>query len=270
MPSSFDALPPPNPTFVRQTIRKHLKGVVRSFSAFSDSVQTGRKPDWPSSATLELFTAELAAFRLVSNRRKDARPIELVREIDHTWKGLHLKSTLTRVVSALNDYSGKSLLGKAFVEVLATPHFQNHPLITLVLRKRKATTVDLPIMLALAPPSFKAIDDSLAALSSRGGYKVLASSSVIEARKALASSVQQYLASEHRGFLYRQTIALPLRKLLYELEDPAIRKRLFGCSHEEIEAWKILDVKLHREKQYAQQRTRSARFRAKLKTKSTV
>lgn len=266
MPSPFDALPPPNPKFFRQTIRERLKDVVRSFSAFAVSVKAGRKPDWPPSATLELFTAQLAAFRQISNRRKGARPIELVREIDHRWKGLRLKITLNRVVSALNDYSGKSLLGKAFVEAFATGSFQDHPLVTLILGKRKATIADLPTMLALTPRSFEEIHNSLANLSPGRGIQVLASSSLIKARKALALSAQQYLASEHRSFMCRQTMAFPLRNLLYELNDPLIRKRLFGCSDEEIEAWKVLDITLDREKRNAQQRSRSARFRAKRKT----
>lgn len=270
MPSSLDALPPPNRTRFRKIIRNKLKDVIRSLSAFSASVRAGRKPDWSSSATLELFTAQLAAFRLISNRRTDARPIELVRDMDHQWTGLRLEKTLAGVVSALNAYSGKSVLGNAFVEVLATGDFQRHPIISLVLGRKTATAADLPTLLALAPTSFKRIDDSLSDLSSSQGHRVLGSSSKNEAREALALSVQEYLKSEHLNFLYRQTIALPLRKLLYELNDPSIRKHLFGCSPEEIEAWEMLDIKLQREKKRALQRNRSARCRAKHKTKSTA
>lgn len=262
---SLDGVPHPNPKRVREIIRAHLRDVIRAFSAFSVSVKAGRTPVWPRIATLELFTAQLAAFRLISNRRKDAPSMALVREIDHTWKGLGLKKALAEVVLALNLFSGKSVLGKAFVETLATGGSQDHLLFTLVLEKRKATIADLPTILALAPRSFKDIDHSLSDLSPGRGIQVLASSSAIKARKALALSAQQYLASEHRSFMYRQTMAFPLRNLLFELKDPLIRKQLFGCSDEAVEAWKALEITLDREKRKAQQRSRSAKLRAKRK-----
>jgi hypothetical protein len=270
--SPFSDLPPPNHARVGEIIRNNLKDVISALSAFSQSVQHGRKPEWPSNATLALFTAQLEAFRSISTRREDAKPIQLIREIDHRWIKLGLLETLIRAVCALETYSGKSLLGKAHAEEqfelgIATGSILKHPLLTLVLRHRKATAVDLPLMLPLVPSCFTELENALKDITPSEGYVVVASLPLTQALNALALSVQAYLGSEHGRFMCHQTMAFPLRKCLFELKHPSFRKRLFGFSAEEIQAWDEFEDSRRIEKQQEQNRARSKRFRKKQQTK---
>src|SRR5207302_2547962 len=184
--SPLDRLPPPNHRRVGEIIRNNLKHAISALSAFAESIENGRKPKWPSKATLALFTAQLEAFRPISARRKDAKPIELIREMDHRWIKLGLLETLNRVVCALETYSGKSLLGKAYAEEqfergIATGSILKHPLLTLVLRHRKATAADLPLMLPLVPSCFTEIENSVRDITPSEGYVVVASLPVTKA-----------------------------------------------------------------------------------------
>lgn len=259
----FDRLPRPSRKRFAASIRKNVKDVISSLSAFSRSIHEGSNPAWPSKATFALFNAQLAAFRSISTRRNDALPIELVREMNHRWKSLRLRDTLTRVVCALEDYSGKSLFGQIHVQErfewgIATGSLKKHPLRLLVLKFKEATPADLPVMLSAAPTCFIELETSL---------KHLPTSAATEARTALALSVQEYLWSEHRRFLSHQAVAFPLRNFLFELKDPSYKKHLFGFSDEEIQAWEAFDNSLQPEKQRKQQSARSAKFREKQKTK---
>jgi len=250
-------------------IRNNLEHVISALCAFSDSVQNGRKPDWPSNSVLALFTSQVEAFRSISSRRKDATPIQLIRDMNHRWTKLGLLDALDRVVCALETYSGKSRLGKVFFDKksdgIATESILKHPLRTLVLGQRKATVADLPLTLSLAPSCFAEIEKSLQAIKCDNDASA-ASSRLTKCLNALALSVQAYLCAEHRRFLCHQTIALPLRTFLFVLKEPSYKKRLFGFSAQEIEMWHAFDDALGPQKVRKQGSARAQRFRDKQKT----
>jgi hypothetical protein len=114
MPKSpLDDLPPADPKAFRKAIKLNLVRALQSLATFSDSVRAGRTPDWPPAATYALFMAQLRAFRLISKRKENAPALQLMREIDHSWRGLKVVRTVDLCIAQLQSYMGNSLLGSA-------------------------------------------------------------------------------------------------------------------------------------------------------------
>ena len=162
MPKSpFDELPPSNPVIFRRAIKRNLTRALQSLAKFSDSVRAGRAPDWPPKDTYALFMAQLRHFQLISKRRENAPPIQLMREIDHRWRGLQVIKTVGGCLKELQNYIGKTLLGSVFAE--GQFERQNNPakdqLASLVFKKRLANPEDLAVMRHLLPQSFQHLEE---------------------------------------------------------------------------------------------------------------
>ena len=161
MPKSpLDDFPPPNLKLFRLKVKRNLEEALRSLDKFSDSIRDERAPAWPPDATYELFMAQLRAFRLVSRRKENAPAIQLMREIDHTWRGLQVVKTVGRCVEQLQGYIGNNLIGSAIEK--AQFERQNDPvkgqLVLLVFKKKLADPEDLDLMRDLLPKSFQNLE----------------------------------------------------------------------------------------------------------------
>src|SRR6266481_2771846 len=108
--SPFDGLPPFNRAGIRKAICASLKTIVNSLCAFCESVETGSKLKLPSAETLELFRMQIDLFRPLSSRQQDAKPIAIIRNMDHDWKKVaEPKSILTTRLHKLNWFSTRAL-----------------------------------------------------------------------------------------------------------------------------------------------------------------
>ncbi len=260
----FDALPPPNPKAFRRAIKRNLAEALRSLAKFSDSVRAGGTPDWPPEATYVLFMAQLRHFQLMSKRKENAPAIQLMREVDHTWRGLKVIKTIGGCVKQLQKYMGNNLLGSAIAK--AQFERQNDPvkdqLILLVFKKRPASAEDLGAMRNLLPESFQHLDtlvsDKLVKPAGEGPNDVLQ-----ELRTAVARSAQEYLFSEYQRFVERCCAAKRLREFILSLKYRPYKKKLFGFSQPQIEKWNDID-------QLEAARVRQERFRRKKRAKKAL
>jgi hypothetical protein len=241
MPKSlFDELPPANPGVFRKAIKQNLTMALRSLAKFSDSVRAGRAPEWPSKDTYTLFMAQLRHFQLISKRRENAPPIQLMREIDHRWRGLKVVKTVEGCLKGLQNYIGETLLGSA----IAKGQFerQNNPakdqLISIVFKKRLAGSEDLVVMRHLLPESFQHLETLASRITRTAGAP---DDTVSKLKIAVARSAQEYLFSEHQRFIERCAAAKGLREFIFDVKYRPYRKRLFGFSPTQIEQCDKID-----------------------------
>src|SRR4029077_2323031 len=203
----FDDLPPSDPKAFRLAIKRNLAKALRSLANFSASIRNDWPPDWPPEATYELFVAQLRAFRLISKRRENAPALQLMREIDHTWRGLQVVKTVGRCVQQLQRYLGNSLLGSAIEK--AQFERQNDPvkeqLISLVLKRRLAAPEDLDAIRDLLPPKSFQYLEILASNRFVQRATGAPNDSLQKLRIAVARSAQDYLFSEHLRFVEKST-----------------------------------------------------------------
>ena len=240
MPKSpLDYFPSPNPTVFRQKIKRNLAKALRSLDKFSDSIRDGQAPAWPPEATYELFMAQLDAFRCISKRKENAPPIQLMREIDHTWHKLQVVDTVDRCVEHLQKYLGNNLLGAVIANALFD--LRHHPakdqLISLVRKTRLAGLGDLGVIRNLPlPEPFRQLD----ALTSDERVKRATGASRGSLRKfrtVLARATQEYLFSENLRYLERCAASMALRKFVFGLKHRPYQKTLFGFPDDLIKKW---------------------------------
>ncbi len=246
MPKRFlEDLPLPNPKFLRQNIKSNLEEALGSLDKFSDSIRDRQAPAWPPEATYELFMAQLDAFRCISKRKENAPPIQLMREIDHTWHKLQVAGTVNRCVEHLQKYLGNNLLGAVIANALFD--LRDHPakdqLISLVRKTRLADPGDLGVMRNLPlPEPFRQLD----ALTSDECVKRATGASGGSLRKfrtVLARATQEYLFSENLRYLERCAASMALRKFIFGLKHRPYRKTVFGFPDDLIEKWTERDRK---------------------------
>lgn len=252
----FDALPPPNRKKFRLALQTHLRTTLQSLKKFSDSVHAGRYPEWPGNFEFSLFMRQIETFRLISNRGPSAAPIQLIRDMDHRWPGLHIVRTLERVVSSLELYVGRSLLAEAHAEAIKRRRdLREGELHSLVYQKRKAGPADLGVMTSLLPEPFREMLEltSKATLTSQAGGP---SKALEKFRRALAESAQEYLVTRQQAYLARLQAAGKLRAFVHQLQDRLYTKRLHGFAPEHIKEW---DKTVRRELARKRQRRRRAK-----------
>src|SRR5882724_4846515 len=102
----FDALRPADRKKFGVALKKHVTPALESLKRFSNSIFLGTYPEWPGHAELSLFTHQIEIFRLISNRRTSASPMEVIRDMDHRWPGIHIARTLDRAVLSLESTWG--------------------------------------------------------------------------------------------------------------------------------------------------------------------
>jgi hypothetical protein len=231
----FDALPPPDRKKFRLALQTHLRTTLQSLKKFSDSVRAGRYPDWPTKEELSLFMRQVEAFRLISGRSTSARPIEVLREMNHRWPRLGIIATLDGVVSSLETYIGRSLLADANVQAMkrrADPRQSEWR--RLILRLRNPTPQDLQAMTDALPVPFQAMITLVGRLEQRTGVPP---GLVKQLKEALARSAQEYLFTKYQLFAVRVELARDLRRFIHDLRDPDYTKRLHGFAPEHIKEW---------------------------------
>jgi hypothetical protein len=263
MPKSpLDDFPPPNPKIFRRKIRRNLAEALRSLATFSDSIRSGRPPDCPPEATYELFMAQLRAFQLISKRKKKNAPaIQLMREIDHKWRGLRVVKTVGRCVDQLQSYIGNNLMGSAVEK--AQFERQNDPvkdqLFLLVFKKKLANPEDLDLMRNLLPKSFQHLDTLVSSAFVKRATDAR-EDTLQKLRMAVARSAQEYLFSEHQRFVAKSAAAKRLREFIFGLKHRPYTKTIFGFSETQITAWDKVD-------QLEAGRLRQKRFRQRKRAK---
>jgi hypothetical protein len=255
----FEVLPPPNRKKFGVALKKHLTPALQSLKRFSDSISRGSYPDWPSNAELSSFTKQIETFRLISNRSSDARPIEVIRDMDHRWPGMHIIRTLERVVVSLQAYMGRSLLAEAHAEALKRRRDpKQSELHILVYKERNAEPADLNVMAGLLPDAFQDIIE----LTSKDSLRVqlgAASKTLHKLETALARSAQEYLFAKQQAYLARLRAAGKLRAFIHELRHREYTKRLHGFAPQHVKDW---DKAERRERA----RERAQRFRTSKKS----
>ena len=199
----FDGLPQADRNKFGVSLKKHLTPALQSLKRFSDSVAAGGYPDWPSNAELSLFTKQIKTFRLISNRRADATPMEVIRDMDHRWPGLHIVRTLERVVSSIESYVGRSLLAEVHAEAIKCRRDpKESELHTLVYKQRTANPADLNMMAALLPDPFQQIVELTSKKTLR--EKLGAESKTIDKlERHMARAAQEYLFATQQAYLAR-------------------------------------------------------------------
>jgi hypothetical protein len=260
----FDELPPADPKAFRKTIKRNLAKALRSLAKFSDSVRAGRTPDWPPEATYALFMAQLRHFQLISKRKEKALPIQLMREIDHRWRGLKVVKTVGGCVKQLQNYMGNTLLGSAIAK--ARFKRRNDPakdrLVSLVFKGRLAGPEDLDAMRHLLPESFQHLDILLSSKFVKRATEA-PDDTVQKLRAAVARSAQEYLWSEHKRFREKSAAAARLREFIFGLDCRQYQKKLFGFSRTQIAEWHKIDRR-------ETNRVRQERFRQNKRAKKAL
>jgi hypothetical protein len=246
----------------KEEIKRNLAKALRSLDKFSDSIRDGQAPAWPPEATYELFMAQLRHFQLISKRKENAPAIQLMREIDHTWRKLSVVGTVERFIEQLQNYTGNSLLGSANAK--AQFERQNDPakdrLVSLVLKRRLAGPEDLDVMRDLLPKSFQHLETLSRYVQRATGAR---EDTYRNLEIAVARSAQEYLFSEQLRFLERSAAARGLREFILGLKYRPFKKKLFGFSQPQIEKWNKID-------QLEAARVRQERFRRKKRAKRTL
>ncbi len=230
---------------LKEEIKRNLTTALRSLDKFSDSNRDGQAPAWPPEARYDLFMEQLDAFRCISKRKENAPPIQLMREIDHTWHKLQVAGTVNRCVEHLQKYLGNNLLGAVIANALFD--LRDHPakdqLISLVRKTRLADPGDLGVMRNLPlPEPFRQLD----ALTSDECVKRATGASGGSLRKfrtVLARATQEYLFSENLRYLERCAASMALRKFIFGLKHRPYRKTVFGFPDDLIEKWTERDRK---------------------------
>ena len=163
--------------------------------------------------------------------------MEVIRDMDHRWPGMHIVRTLDRVVTSLELYIGRSVLAEAHAEAIK---HQRDPrtskLHVLVYKERAAEPADLGLIAPLLPDAFQ----KMHTLTSKGTLETLvgtASKSIDKLRSALARSAQEYLLSKQQAYLTRLQAATTLRAFIHELRDRDYTKRLHGFAPEHVKEW---------------------------------
>jgi hypothetical protein len=238
----FDALPPADRKKFVAALRNHVNTAVASLSAFSRSIQSGGDPEWPPQTALSLFMKQIEAFRLISTRSPNARPIHLIRELDHRYPRMRISSTLNRAISSLEIYIGCSLLAEdnaRAIEQRRDP--KNSELRSLILKRRTANPADLELMANLLPNDFQAM--AKLATTRTLGVQIGGAprGSVDKLRTALARLVQEYLFTKHQLYIARLQAARQLREFIHQLQYRPYTKRLLGFSSEHIKLWDKAD-----------------------------
>jgi hypothetical protein len=263
--SPFDGLPPPDPKKFREVIKRNVKKALSSLARFSDSVRAGRAPQWPPESMYSLFMAQLDAFRIIWKRRKNARAIQLIRDMDHRWRGLSAFKTLENCARRLNEYLGTNLLGDAIekAQFERANDDTKDRLVAILRQERFAEPEDLDLIKNLLPPDFQ----SLVKLGS--GKSLKAASHMWEdtpkdLRIAIARSAQLYLISKHQTYLAKIAAAKALRQFLFDLKYRPFTKQLFGFSEGQIKEWDKVDSREKnrlRKKKFDQKKRAKRRYR---------
>jgi hypothetical protein len=231
----FHALPPPDRKKFIVALRKHLRPALESLKRFSDSIAAGY-PDWPSSVELSLFIKQIETFRLIGTRSTDATPMEVIRDMDHRWSGLHIVRTLERVVCSIESYVGQSLLAEVHAEAIKRRRdLKQSELHMVVYKQRTAEPADLKIMAQHLPNSFLEIGKVIA--KELGA----ASQTSDKLQRALARSAQEYLFSRQQAYLARLQAARTLRTFIHQLRDRDYSKRLHGFDKEHRDQWDMAE-----------------------------
>ncbi len=103
----FNSVPPPDEVRLAKEIRSAVKTGVIELQKFSDSIRRGSSPAWPRAEILDRLARQIEHFRLISDRRPGASPMQRVTDMDHRWKSLCLRQTLDNAVSQLEKYKTK-------------------------------------------------------------------------------------------------------------------------------------------------------------------
>jgi hypothetical protein len=197
--SPFDDLPPPGPKRFRKEIRANLRIALKSLVNFSDSVRAGKPPEWPPKGAYEVFMTQLNHFRLLSKRAPNARPIQLIREINSLWRSLGLIKALEGSVKALSDYLGLSLRSGAHATNAFASRTASQERLIELLTDSKSTLRqnDLDLMLDFLPREFHILKERASAKRIRPALR--AEYTALEAlNKAIAGCARLYLVAEHR------------------------------------------------------------------------
>jgi len=162
--------------------------------------------------------------------------VEVIRDMNHRWSGMHILRTLDRAVSSLESYIGRSLLAEAHAEAIKRQRDpKESELHMVVYKKRKAEPADLKLMEEHLPNSFleigKLITKQLGARSQ----------TVHKLQTTLARSAQEYLFSKQQAYLARLQAAGKLRAFIHELRDPGYTKRLHGFDKEHRNKWEMAE-----------------------------
>ena len=237
MPNSpFDRLPPSNPEKLRAAIKQSINVALCSFREFIESVPKSVLPDLPSPAILQMFMAQLRAFRPISNRKDTATPIQLIRDIDQRWR-MNIFRTLSECVDSLEKYLGSDQLHDTNAGVIfARPKERpNAEVIPLLMGERVATAHDLPLLRPFVRDEFaRVIDLANKARPARGCRQDIGN----RFRDSVAVIAQEHLLSKHQHFMIKAAAAKSLRQFLFNLKHPPFQKRLFGLSDDGIDKWK--------------------------------
>ena len=259
----FDSLPAPDRNKFGVALKRPLTRALNSLERFCNSIVAGRYPEWPSSSELSMFLKQVETFRLISNRGSDADPMQLIRDMDHRWPGMHIARTLERVVSTIETYIGRSLLAEVHTEAIKDRRDpKKTELHSLVYKLRNAKPADLELMAPLLPDPFQDLLE-LTRKETLRAQSEAALKTVERRRSALARSAQEYLFSTQLVCLARLWAAGKLRAFIHELKDPQYTKRLHGLAPEHVEDW---DKAERRERVRKQVRERVKRFRDQKKS----
>jgi hypothetical protein len=245
--SSLDRLPPYNSKKFREAIKRGLEVPLCSLTRFSDSVRAGRAPAWPPDNAYSLFIAQLREFRIISKRKDNAPPIQLMREINHRWPKLKVVRTVENCVEELKNYLGRNLIGTAiakarFESLKGRVHDDQVSLLLILRKKRFATPADLEVIHDLLPEHFQKLT-KLASKDLLRSANGAPSDAVEKLRISVARSAQEYLISEHALFSAKIAAANALRKFIHGLKYPPYTKKLFGFSAWQINEWDKADLR---------------------------
>ena len=255
--SPFDQLPTPDPKKFRRGIKINLRTALDSFVKFSDSIRAGKPPAWPPTTAYVLFSTQLNHFRSISKRAPNARPIQLIREMDKKWRGLGLVKALEGSLKALREYLEVSVRSRAVANCAFNHETDNHRRLVNLLSDTTSTALydDLEIMLPFLPRAFQVLSDCASPKRIRavsGGP----STAVEDLHASTARCAQLYLISERRAFLERCSMAYEMRKFFFELGYWPYREKLFGLLDDQIREW-------HAARARAGNRARQHRYREK-------
>ncbi len=225
----FNSMPPPDAVRLAKEIRSAVKAGVIELQKFSDSIRRASSPAWPRAEILDRFVRQIEHFRLISDRRPDASPMQCVSDMDHRWKSLSLRQTLDNAVSQLERFLGRFSSGEIYLmsrsRQLSVPFETARQVLN---NERVATQKDLNWMIDFAPDWVRKINQALdfpAESSRKHLMQVLAS-----IRTALPRLAQHTLVLQQRQYLLARDQAAALRRFLFDLKHPAYKQRIFGLT----------------------------------------
>jgi hypothetical protein len=167
--------------------------------------------------------------------------MEVIRDMNHRWPGMHVVRTLDRAVLSLESYIGRSLLAEAHAQAIKRRRDRKESeLHMLVYKQRTGEPADLPVMANLLPSAFQVMIEltsgkDLESLNTAPPY------TRNNLQRALARSAQEYLFSKQQAYLARLQAAGKLRAFIHELRDRDYTKRLHGFDKEHRDLWDMAE-----------------------------